>query len=54
MTPPFQLSCQLSQLEKMMEKYARSIYRINRKINALEDGEHENREDGKDDISEIL
>ena len=37
-----------------MEKYARSIYRINRDISALEDGEDESREDDKEDISEIL
>ena len=49
-----QLSSQLSQLEKMMEKYARSMYRINRDISALEDGEDESREDNKEDISEIL
>ena len=49
-----QLSCQLSQIEEMMDKYARSIYRINRDISALEDGEDESREDDKENISEIL
>ena len=48
-----QLSCQLSQIEEMMEKYARSIYRINRDISALEDGEDVSKEDNKEDISEI-
>ena len=37
-----------------MAKYARSIYRINRDISALEDGEDERREDNKEDIVEIL
>ena len=37
-----------------MEKYARSIYRINRDISALEYGEDESREDDNEDINEIL